>query len=110
MRTVFNVAQGLCEVLGPAWYHILEVLQAVDRAIRLASASSGAVHAPAGGSGGSDKGGMPPPLSEKAMGSSSANLNLSAMVSASGDGTFYGGMTGRATVAADSTGADVMVR
>jgi len=42
MRTVFNVAQGLSEVLGPAWYHVLEVLQAVDRAMRLATAPSGA--------------------------------------------------------------------
>jgi len=52
MRTVFNVAQGLSEVLGPAWYHVLEVLQAVDRATRLAAAPSGAA---AGAGAGADK-------------------------------------------------------
>ena len=82
MRTVFNVAQGLCEVLGPAWYHILEVLQAVDRGIRLASAAAGT----GTGSGGTgDKaGGVPPPMLDKGLSSSSAvNLNLGSLSSES---------------------------
>ena len=78
MRTVFNVAQGLCEVLGPAWYHILEVLQAVDRGVRLASATAGSSNpSSSGGSSGigggpsTDKAGGAAPMLDKLQPSSS---------------------------------------
>jgi hypothetical protein len=98
MRTVFNVAQGLCEVLGPAWHPILEVLQAVDRGIRLASAAAGASSGASSGTGtgsgggGGGGGGAPPMLDRVQQSSSSANLALGGGLS--GDGSTSGARVG----------------
>jgi len=41
IRTVFNVAQCIGGMLGPAWYYILELLQSVEIALKLASGAPG---------------------------------------------------------------------